>query len=72
MECYNDVPGTACHSGLVLYVVAKPVSSRDKDNQRLLALIRDFYSLSRSMYGYPMKMMKFVDLKKDLLKNKVY
>ncbi|WBT57707.1 IS3 family transposase [Kosakonia oryzendophytica] len=29
-----------------------PVSARDKDNQRLLALIRDSYSLSGGVYGY--------------------
>ncbi|HHQ6230683.1 IS3 family transposase [Klebsiella variicola] len=29
-----------------------PVSARDKDNQRLLTLIRDSYSLSRGVYGY--------------------
>lgn len=30
-----------------------PVSARDdKDNQRLLTLIRDSYSLSGSAYGY--------------------
>ncbi|MER5274127.1 IS3 family transposase [Serratia marcescens] len=29
-----------------------PVSARDKDNQRLLMLIRDSYSLSGGVYGY--------------------
>ncbi|HFE3473540.1 IS3 family transposase [Enterobacter hormaechei subsp. hoffmannii] len=29
-----------------------PVSARDKDNQRLLTLIRDSYSLSGGVYGY--------------------
>ncbi len=29
-----------------------PLSARDKDNQRLLALIRDSYSLSGGVYGY--------------------
>jgi len=29
-----------------------PISARDKDNQRLLALIRDSYSLSGGVYGY--------------------
>jgi len=29
-----------------------PVSARDKDNQRLLTLIRDSYSLSGVVYGY--------------------
>ncbi|EOI1393175.1 IS3 family transposase [Klebsiella oxytoca] len=29
-----------------------PVSARDKDNQRLLILIRDSYSLSGGVYGY--------------------
>ncbi|MEB6412274.1 IS3 family transposase [Enterobacter vonholyi] len=29
-----------------------PVSARDKDNQRLLTLIRDSYSLSGGIYGY--------------------
>lgn len=29
-----------------------PVSERDKDNQRLLALIRDSYALSGGVYGY--------------------
>ena len=29
-----------------------PVPARDKDNQRLLALIRDSYSLSGDVYGY--------------------
>ena len=29
-----------------------PVSVQDKDNQRLLTLIRDSYSLSGSVYGY--------------------
>lgn len=29
-----------------------PVSERDKDNQRLLALIRDSYALSCGVYGY--------------------
>ncbi|HBR6704119.1 TPA: IS3 family transposase [Klebsiella pneumoniae] len=29
-----------------------PVSTRDKDNQRLLMLIRDSYSLSGGVYGY--------------------
>ncbi|WP_181940572.1 IS3 family transposase [Klebsiella variicola] len=29
-----------------------PVSTRDKDNQRLLTLIRDSYSLSGGVYGY--------------------
>ncbi len=29
-----------------------PVSARDKDNQRLLTLIRDTYSLSGGVYGY--------------------
>ena len=29
-----------------------PVSARDKDNQRLLKLIRDSYSLSGGVYGY--------------------
>ncbi|OAT35095.1 transposase [Enterobacter soli ATCC BAA-2102] len=28
------------------------VSARDKDNQRLLTLIRDLYSLSGGVYGY--------------------
>lgn len=28
------------------------VSARDKDNQRLLTLIRDSYSLSGRVYGY--------------------
>lgn len=28
------------------------VSARDKDNQRLLTLIRDSYSLSGGVYGY--------------------
>jgi putative transposase len=32
--------------------VAAPVSARDKDNQRLLMLIRDSYSLSGGVYGY--------------------
>lgn len=30
----------------------KLVSARDKDNQRLLTLIRDSYSLSGGVYGY--------------------
>lgn len=29
-----------------------PVSTRDKDNQRILTLIRDLYSLSCGVYGY--------------------
>ncbi len=29
-----------------------PVPARDKDNQRLLTLIRDSYSLSVGVYGY--------------------
>lgn len=29
-----------------------PLSARDKDNQRLLTLIRDSYSLSGDVYGY--------------------
>lgn len=29
-----------------------PVSARDKDNQRLLTLIRDSYALSGGVYGY--------------------
>ncbi len=29
-----------------------PVSARDKDNQYLLMLIRDAYSLSGGVYGY--------------------
>lgn len=29
-----------------------PVSARDKDNQRLLMLIRDSYALSGGVYGY--------------------
>lgn len=29
-----------------------PVSAHDKDNQRLLILIRDSYSLSGGVYGY--------------------
>lgn len=29
-----------------------PVSARDKDNQRLLMLIRDSYSLSGGVYDY--------------------
>lgn len=29
-----------------------PVPARDKDNQRLLTLIRDSYSLSGGVYGY--------------------
>ncbi|MCS2155405.1 IS3 family transposase [Scandinavium sp. H11S7] len=29
-----------------------PISARDKDNQRLLTLIRDSYSLSGGVYGY--------------------
>lgn len=29
-----------------------PVCARDKDNQRLLMLIRDFYALSGGVYGY--------------------
>jgi putative transposase len=33
-------------------VAAQPVPARDKDNQRLLMLIRDSYSLSGGVYGY--------------------
>ena len=48
MGCDGDMSGTECSPGRVLCVV----SARDKDNQRLLMLIRDSYSLSGGVYGY--------------------
>ena len=52
MGCDDDVLGTECRLGQVLRVAAQPVSARDKDNQRLLMLIRGSYSLSGDVYGY--------------------
>lgn len=42
-----------CVARVGFYVwLHNPVSARDKDNQRLLALIRHSYSLSGGVYGY--------------------
>lgn len=46
MGCDDDVSGTECRPGRVYAWLHNPVSARDKDNQRLLTLICDSYSLS--------------------------
>ncbi len=52
MGCDDDVSGTECpQSGFYSWLL-NAVSARDKDNQRLLTLIRDSYSLSGGVYGY--------------------
>ncbi len=52
MGCHDDVSGVVRCPGRVYAWLHNPVSARDKDNQRLLTLIRDSYSLSGGVYGY--------------------
>ncbi len=52
MGCHDYVSGTCVARAGVYAWLHNPVSARDKDNQRLLALIRDSCSLSGGVYGY--------------------
>ena len=52
MGCDDDVSGTECCRAGFYAWLHNPVSAPDKDNQRLLMLIRDSYSLSGGVYGY--------------------
>jgi len=45
MGCDDDVSGTECRPDLVSAWLHNPVSARDIDNQHLLTIIRDSYSL---------------------------
>lgn len=52
MGCHDNVSGTACRRAGFYALLHNPVSERDKDNQRLLTLIRDSYALSGGECGY--------------------
>lgn len=51
MGCHDNVSGTECRPAGFYAWLHNPVCARDKDNQRLLTLIRDSYALSGGVYG---------------------
>lgn len=51
MKCNDGVSGTDIVRAWFYVRLHTPVYARNKDNQRLLMIIRDSYSLSEVVYG---------------------